>query len=80
MMPAADSAVSPAVSGWSDAPPDAGPVRRRGQPAGPGVPGPGTHNGSECPQPVFMFAEVPFGSRNPLVHGPRPGCPTRILP
>ena len=80
MMPAADSAAGPAVSGWSDAPPDTDPGRRHGQPAGHGVPDHGIHNRSEGTQPVFMVAEVPSGSRDPVVHYLRPGCPARILP
>ena len=74
-MPAADSAVGPALSGWSHAPPDAVPVQRRGWPAGHGI-----HAGSEGAQPMFMVAGVPFGSRDPAIRAPRRGGPARILP
>lgn len=81
MKPAADSAVCPALSRWSHAPPDTIPVQRRGGAGGHGVHLHGIHAGSEGAQPVFMVAGVPSGSRDPAIGAVRRGGPARtILP
>ncbi len=79
MKPAADSAVCPALSRRSHAPPDTVPVQRRGGAAAHGVRLHGIHAGSEGAQPVFMVAGVPSGSRDPAMRALRRGGPARII-
>lgn len=79
MKPAADSAVRPALSRWSHAPPDTVQVQRHGGAAGQGVRLHGILAGSEGAQPVFMVAGVPSGSRDPAIRALRRGGPARII-
>ena len=80
MMPAADYAVGPAVSGWRTASPDTSPARCRRHPVGSEMRGRGIRSGPEGMQSVFTVAEAPSGSRVPAGHGPRADGSVHILP